>query len=202
MQLDFNSDLPQGATPLDKNEAQGLKLKHIVLLSELNEFENQNIATAMLWLPSQRKKELLNITFLLALHKKMFGDVWKWAGTFRTSDKNIGVPWFEVPEKVKILLEDVSFWIENGSYSWEEIGVRLHHRLVSIHPFPNGNGRHARLFCDAVFQKHGIPLFAWGNIGSAPLDFRTKYIAALRAADRKDYAPLLALVARVPNSPR
>jgi Fic-DOC domain mobile mystery protein B len=202
MQFDFNSDLPQGATPLDKNEAQGLKLKHIVLLSELNEFENQNIAKAMHWLPSQRKKELLNVTFVLTLHKKMFGDVWKWAGNFRTSDKNIGTSWFEVPEKVKILLEDVSFWIENSSYSWDEIGVRLHHRLVSIHPFPNGNGRHARLFCDAVFQKHGIPIFSWSGVGFAPSDFRTKYIEALRAADRKDYGPLLALVAHAANSPR
>lgn len=194
--MDFNKGLPAGATPLDKNEAQGLKLKHISLLSELNEFENQNIAKAMQWLPSQRKKEILNVTFLLALHKKMLGDVWTWAGTFRTSDKNIGAPWFDVSQKTKSLLEDVEFWIAHKSFCWDEIGARLHHRLVSIHPFANGNGRHARLFCDALFLKHKVPLFTWGGINSAPTELRSRYIKALQAADKKDYSLLLSFLER------
>jgi Fic-DOC domain mobile mystery protein B len=192
----FNKDLPYGATPLDLNETQGLKLKHITLLAELNEFENRNIAKAMLWLRQQRKKDLLTVSFLLNLHKKMFEDVWKWAGVFRISDKNIGCPWIEIPQKVKALLDDVSYWIENKTYPWEEIGVRLHHRLVSIHPFPNGNGRHARLFCDEIFIKHGISPFTWGCITTSPSETRMKYIAALRAADMKDYKLLLDFITK------
>ena len=194
--MNFNQDLAVGATPLDLNESNGLKIKHITLVSELNEFENLNIAQAIRWTKLQKKKEILNVSFLLALHKKMLGDVWSWAGTFRTSDKNIGAPWFEIPEKTKSLIQDAEFWIQNKSYSWEEIGARLHHRLVSIHPFPNGNGRHARLFCDTLFLKYKVPLFSWGDIGSDESDTRSAYIAALRAADGKDYGPLLGFLSR------
>jgi Fic-DOC domain mobile mystery protein B len=191
MAFDPNDSLAPGATPLDANEIAGLKLKHISLISELDEFENLNITNAMLWLRKQKRMNPLTDTFLRKLHKKMFGEVWEWASQYRTSDKNIGVPWFEVTAKVKALLEDTQYWIDNQTYNWDELGARLHHRLVSIHPFPNGNGRHARLFCDAVLATHGRPLFTRRGVGTNPSEVRSSYIAALQAADAKDISPLL-----------
>jgi Fic-DOC domain mobile mystery protein B len=164
------------------------------MLSELNEFENQNIAKAMVWLQKTKTKDVVSPTFLIGLHKRMFGDVWKWAGVFRTSDKNIGAPWFEVPEKVKVLLDDVRYWLEHKTYSLDEIGVRFHHRLVSIHPFPNGNGRHARLFCDALLQSRGGPPFSWGKGLGISEEIRVGYLDALRAADNKDISLLVRFV--------
>jgi Fic-DOC domain mobile mystery protein B len=187
----FNDNLAIGSTPLDKNESAGLKLKHISTISELNEFENLNILSATHWIHSQKMKEVLTVSFLLQLHKKMLFDVWSWAGIFRTSDKNIGLPWYEIPERTKIILNDAQYWIDHKTYSWKEIGARLHHKLVWIHPFANGNGRHARLFCDALFLKYSVPLFNWGNIHSNSNLQRITYINALQAADKKNIQPLL-----------
>jgi Fic-DOC domain mobile mystery protein B len=126
----------------------------------------------------------------------MFKDVWKWAGKYRKSLKNIGVSAVQIPVEVKKLCEDTQFWIQNHTYSWDEIGVRFHHRLVSIHPFPNGNGRHARLATDILMRANGQEPFTWGGesevdlIGSAG-ETRGGYLAALKAADNGDVGPLL-----------
>src|SRR5574344_2458037 len=132
------------ATPLTEEEKSGLKAKWITLRSELNELEASNIASAMKWLMVSSPKDILNATFLLKLHKKMFGDVWNWAGTFRTTEKNIGVAPYQISVKLQSLFEDTRFWLENKTYSPLEIVVRFHHKLVAIHPFPNVNGRISR----------------------------------------------------------
>jgi Fic-DOC domain mobile mystery protein B len=124
----------------------------------------------------------------------MFGDVWKWAGSYRLSDKNIGVPWASVPQTVAELLHRADGWRRTERYSWDEWGVRFHHRLVEIHPFANGNGRHARLMTDAVMTRAGQTPFSWGRVGTQSSDTRERYIAALREADARDFAPLLAFV--------
>ena len=196
MSFEFNQHLASGATPLDPNEAAGLKLKHITLLSELNEFENQNIAKAIVWINRRREKNILTPSFITELHKRMFGDVWNWAGVFRTSDKNIGVPWYDIQGKLKFLLDDVQYWMENSSYPLDEVGARLHHRLVSIHPFPNGNGRHARLYCDAFMMNQKAVPFSWGQKSADVSVVRQAYLDALRAADNRDYSLLLDFVRR------
>ena len=130
----FEAD--DNSTPLTAEEKDGLKLKWITLRSELNEAEARNIAQAQVWLMSNKNKDFCSDTFLRELHKKMFGDVWKWAGTYRTSERNIGVAPYQIPMKLMQLFDDVNFWIENKTYSNREIAVRLHHKLVQIHPFP------------------------------------------------------------------
>lgn len=180
------------STPLTAEEKDGLKLKWITLRSELNEAEARNIAQAQVWLMSNKNKDFCSDTFLRELHKKMFGDVWKWAGTYRTSERNIGVAPYQIPMKLMQLFDDVNFWIENKTYSNREIAVRLHHKLVQIHPFPNGNGRVSRLMADLVLEKlEGTKLY-WGNTNLVNVsEIRSTYIAALRKADAGDYSDLL-----------
>jgi Fic-DOC domain mobile mystery protein B len=123
----------------------------------------------------------------------MLGDVWKWAGRFRQSERNIGIPFYEIPVALRQALDDTKTWNEFKSYSPDEIAVRFHHRLVAIHPFPNGNGRHARLMADLLVIRLGRERFSWGSdsLRDATV-LRERYIAALKRADNHDLAPLLA----------
>ena len=192
--MDF--DYPAGATPLDPDEREGLRLMHITTREELNIFEQENIRAGMAWAWRARPKELVSVDFMRQLHKRMFGHVWRWAGEFRQSGKNIGVPRETIGIELHKLCQDAAHWIEHGSYEPDEIAARFHHRLVAIHPFANGNGRHARLLTDLLLEKRlGRPRFSWG---SADLErtgeARQRYIDALRAADAHDFAPLLAFV--------
>jgi len=189
-------DYPQGATPLDSDEAEGLRLTHITTREDLNIFEAENIRAGMQWAWSSRRKDMVSESFMRQLHKKMFGSVWRWAGEFRQSNKNIGVPREMIGIELRKLCNDVNYWIEHESYPAEELAARLHHRLVAIHLFPNGNGRHARMMADLLLEKIlGERRFSWGGeeITSAN-DCRQQYIEALQAADRNNYAPLLAFI--------
>ena len=186
----FEAD--DNSTPLTAEEKDGLKLKWITLRSELNEAEARNIAQAQIWLMSNKNRDVCSDTFLRELHKRMFGDVWKWAGTYRTSERNIGVVPYQIPIKLMQLFDDVKFWIENKTYSNREIAVRLHHKLVQIHPFPNGNGRISRLMADLVLEKLEGTKFYWGNTNLVNVsEVRSAYIAALRKADAGDYSALM-----------
>ena len=189
-------DYPQGTTPIDPDEAEGLLLSHITNRSELNRWEQQNIMQAEEWAFRYRSKNLLSVDFILKLHKKMFGIVWKWAGSFRRSEKNLGVDPLSIRSALKELLEDLKAWIEFETYPADEIAARFHHRLVAIHPFPNGNGRHARLLADLLLV-HTLdrPRFTWGSSSLINAgECRTNYINALRSADKHDYDPLLDFV--------
>lgn len=183
-----------GATPLDADELACLIPTHITTQGELNEWEQLNIVQGEAWARRQRK-DILDETFVRQLHKQMFGETWSWAGSFRTSDKNIGVEWQQVGVKLRNLLDDVRYQIDNATYPPDEIATRFHHRLVSIHPFPNGNGRHARVMADLLVQQLGQPRFTWGRKSlTEATDARTHYIEALRAADSGDIGPLMAFV--------
>jgi len=186
----FEAD--DNSTPLTADEKDGLKLKWITLRSELNDVEARNIAQAQIWLFSNKNKDILNTTFLCNLHKKMFGEVWKWAGVFRTTERNIGVAPYQISIKLMQLFDDINYWIENKVYDNQEIAVRFHHRLVQIHPFPNGNGRVSRLMADLVYQKLEEKTLYWGNTNLVNVsEVRSKYIAALRKADAGDYSELI-----------
>lgn len=183
---------PDGATPLTPEERRDLIPAHIAYRRELNEAEQENIARAQEWALSRRRRDLLSEKFIRDLHKRMLGDVWRWAGKFRTSQRNIGMDYWLIPVELRQLLDDGKAWIEFGTYPADEIAVRLHHRLVLIHPFPNGNGRHARLVADLLVMQLGRERFSWGreslrNPGAA----RARYIEALRAADNHDISRLL-----------
>jgi Fic-DOC domain mobile mystery protein B len=122
----------------------------------------------------------------------MLGDVWRWAGKFRTTERNLGIHYFEIPMAMHELLEDAKTWVEHKTYPPDEIAVRFHHRLVQIHPFPNGNGRHSRLMADLLVMSLGGERFTWGRVNLQQAgDVRRQYIEALRAADNHDYGPLL-----------
>jgi len=192
--IEFN--YPQGATPLDPNEIEGLLLTHITTKSELDRWELDNINEALAWLEQRKPKDILNEPFMKQLHKRMFGNVWKWAGQFRQSNKNIGVDWYLISIELKKLCDNVEYWIEKKTFSEDEIAARFHHRLVLIHLFPNGNGRHARLIADILLENvFGKSQFTWGskNLVTAGLD-RTKYMESLIAADRGDYGLLMDFV--------
>lgn len=186
----FEAD--DNSTPLTAEEKNGLKLKWITLRSELNEAEARNIAQAQLWLAANKKKDVCSDTFLRKLHKKMFCDVWVWAGEYRITERNIGVAPYQIPMKLMQLFDDLNFWIDNKTYSNHEIAVRLHHKLVQIHPFPNGNGRVSRLMADLVLRKLEGKTLYWGDTNLVDIsEVRRKYIDALRKADAGDYTDLL-----------
>lgn len=186
----FEAD--DNSTPLTAEEKNGLKLKWITLRSELNEAEARNIALAQLWLASNKKKDVCSDTFLRNLHKKMFCAVWVWAGEYRITERNIGVAPYQIPMKLMQLFDDLNFWIDNKTYSNHEIAVRLHHKLVQIHPFPNGNGRVSRLMADLVLRKLEGKTLYWGDTNLVDVsEVRRKYIDALRKADAGDYTDLL-----------
>jgi len=189
-------DKDDGATPLSAEESQGLLLSHITTREELNRWEQDNIAEGETWAFSRKQKDILTEGFASRLHKRMFGGVWHWAGEFRRSNKNIGVNWQTIPVQLRELLEDVKFWIASNTYSGDEIATRFHHRLVFIHPFPNGNGRHARTLTDLLLvQVLHCRRFSWGRGNLInPGECRKMYVSALRAADHHDYEPLLKFV--------
>jgi len=190
--MTFKLDYPPGATPLDADELASLIPGHISTQGELNEWEQLNIVQGENWARKQRK-EILNEGFLRQLHKQMFGETWKWAGEFRKTDKNIGVDWLKIGVELRKLIDDVHYQVEHACYPADEIAVRFHHRLVAIHPFPNGNGRHARLMADLLVERLGQPRFTWGRRSLVDAsETRQQYIAALQAADRRDIVPLLA----------
>lgn len=184
-----------GATPLDPDEIEGLIPRHITLKRELDEYEQANILAAQAWVEKRAIKNLLSEEYIRKLHKRMLNKTWKWAGTFRKTEKSIGVDPSRIGVNLRDLLEDVKCWREFNTFPVDEQAARLHHRLVLIHPFPNGNGRHARLFTDAFLRSCGAEPFSWGRINLVNASAtRTTYIAALRAADQRDYLPLLAFV--------
>jgi len=183
-----------GGTELAEEEREGLIPSYITLRSELNEAEQANILDAEEW-AFARKRNLLDEKLLKNLHKKMYGNVWMWAGDYRTSGKNIGIDAYLIPTELRQLLDDCRYWIENGIYEPDEVVARFHHRLVSIHCYPNGNGRHARLAADLLLKSMGQERFSWGGKNLVDLnETRKRYIDALRDADGHDIGALLEFV--------
>jgi len=186
----------EGQTPISEEEKTGLKVKTFSLQRELDELELVNITKASLWLRKKKLSttEVFSEAFLKQLHKRMFADVWRWAGIFRQSEKNIGVKWIMIDREVKVLCDDALFWVEHETFPPAEIALRFKHRLVSIHCFPNGNGRHSRIMADVVMEKvYNLPAFSWRAAGMvSATEERQQYIQALRAADRGELGELLA----------
>jgi Fic-DOC domain mobile mystery protein B len=183
--------LPAGATPIDPDKAEGLIPDHVVTRGELDELEEANIQEAVEWAMG-RSREVLSEEFVYELHRRMFDSVWEWAGTVRLTDKNIGIDKHLVRTEVRKLIDDALYWRGNAVYESDELAVRFHHRLVSIHPFPNGNGRHARLTADLLVRRLGRETFSWGGASlTNTSELRTAYIAALQTADQGNTRPLM-----------
>ena len=187
---------PDDATPLEPGERDGLLQTWITHRHDLNEAERENIVNGAAWahrLRGLKAVDLLNDEFARTLHKRMFGDVWKWAGTYRQTERNIGIAAYRIPMEMATLFDDVRYWAEHATYPPDEMAVRLHHRLVAIHPFPNGNGRHARMMADLLIERLGGEPFSWGGGSLADVgELRARYVAALQAADGHNIGPLLA----------
>jgi len=182
------------ATPLTDDEKKGLIPTYIITRGELNQAEQKNILKGQRW-AFRKRPNVLDVDSLRILHKRMFGEVWKWAGAFRTTERNIGVDAYAIATELRKLVDDVKAQIQYGSYPPDEMAARFHHRLVAIHPFANGNGRHSRLAADLLAIGLGQAPFTWGRRDlTVAGDNRTHYIATLRAADQHDVAPLLAFM--------
>jgi Fic-DOC domain mobile mystery protein B len=182
-----------GNTPLSPEELADL-IPNLATKEELNEWERENILRGREWAVGNRTRpcDMVSDEYVRKLHKKMFDETWKWAGNYRHTEKNIGVSVHEIQERLMALFGDIRYWIENGTYLPDEIAVRFHHRLVFIHPFPNGNGRHARLIADIIAMKLGRPEFTWGFANLVKDgEARTAYLEAIRVADDGDIQPIL-----------
>ncbi len=194
--MGLNINYIEGQTPLSEDEQEGLKIPSITTREELDEFEQLNIEKAIQWTFGKKLKaeQLFSEKFIKDLHKRMYGDIWKWAGTFRTSEKNIGIKSYLIGIELKQLLDDAVYWTQNKTYNSQEIAIRFKHRLVSIHCFANGNGRHSRLMTDLIMEKlYNEKFFSWGsnNLVKAT-ETRTAYIKAVKKADQQDLLPLIA----------
>lgn len=185
----------EGQTPLNEEEKDGLLIKTITTHGELDEYEQLNIEQAIEWTMRQnfKKDKILTEAFIKKLHKKMLGRVWSWAGEFRKSEKNIGVKWINIRIDLKTLLDDSKYWIENEIYHPDEIAIRFKHRLVNIHCFPNGNGRHSRIMADIIIESiFGKEIFSWNQSNMFKADeTRKEYINAIREGDKGNIAPLM-----------
>lgn len=183
-----------GKTPLSEEELAAL-IPNLATREELNEWERQNILEAYGWAFNEKRigrADPLTEPFIRELHRRMFDQTWKWAGRYRTTEKNIGIACYRIQTSLAGLLGDARYWLEHATYASDEIAIRFHHRLVFIHPFSNGNGRYARLIADVLVTRQRRPVFTWGGTELARAgDFRRRYIVALQAADKNDIAPLL-----------
>jgi Fic-DOC domain mobile mystery protein B len=184
-----------GQTPLEEEEKEGLLISTISTRGELDEFEQKNIEQAIQWTlgRSLRPETIFTEDFVRAVHKRMYAEVWAWAGEYRKTNKNIGVDRWQVSTQLRYLLDDVRYWHEHNTYSPDEIALRFKHRIVSIHCFANGNGRHSRLMADLVIEKiYGLPIFTWGAANlSHEGESRARYLKAVKAADLGDYTLLI-----------
>ena len=184
-----------GQTPLDEDEKEGLLIPTITTRQELDEFEQQNVEEAFQWLMSRSFKpgSVFSEKFIRDVHKRMFGSVWRWAGSFRKSQKNIGVDYWMISQELNKLLADAKLWFDQKIYEPDELAVRFKHRLVSIHCFSNGNGRHSRLMADIIVEKlYDLAPFSWGAEDlNKKGDTRTAYLKALKEADQDSYKRLI-----------
>jgi Fic-DOC domain mobile mystery protein B len=194
--MGLDLDYFDGQTPLDEEEKEGLLISTIATRAELDEFEQQNIEQAVQWtmMRSFKPETVFTEEFIRMVHKRMYANVWAWAGEFRKSNKNIGINKLQIPTELRYLLDDVRYWHANSTYPPDEIAVRFKHRIVSIHCFANGNGRHSRLLADIIIEKiYKLPVFSWGAaLSLSHGDTRAAYIKAVRAADQGNYSLLMA----------
>ncbi len=180
-----------GHTALSDEDGEGLIPSYIATRADLFDAEERNIAKAMLR-RAPTIDQLLDDRYLRGLHRAMFGDVWKWAGRYRLKETNIGIAPAQVAVAVRDLVDDARVWVASATYAPDELAVRFHHRLVAIHPFPNGNGRHGRVAADYLVQGLGKEAFTWGATRDASTeDLRAEYRRALQRADQNDIADLL-----------
>ena len=182
-----------GSTPLDHDQIIGIRFSHLTTMVELDELEDVNIQNGLEWLNRQKTDDYLSIDFICKLHEKLFSDVWKWAGKFRTAEVNISKyrP-YDVGPQLKNFFEDAKVWIASGQMSWDEISAEMHHRLVTIHPFPNGNGRTTRIYTEYVQKRNNQEVTSWNAaLAHHPKGRRESYIKALRDADKGDFTLLI-----------
>lgn len=187
---------PEGATPFGPDDIEGLKLSYISTRAQLDAAEFDNIASAGGWARRRAQlgpAEVLTVGFLLELHKRMFGQVWDWAGTWRRRATNIGVDWPQIPQDIANTLADALYWHQHTTLDADGIAVRLHHRVAQIHPFPNGNGRLARFIADLYLISTGAEPFTWGRgTLTASGDVRSMYIGILQTTDTTgDYEAMI-----------
>ena len=188
---------PDGATPLDADERQGLKYDHITTRAELDELEQANIEQGLAWAERRRSFDVFDDVAVRKLHKELFGDVWAWAGEYRQTEKNIGIDPLYISVQLRMLLDDAHYWTKEATYPPLEAAARFHHRMVQIHPFPNGNGRHARVATDIMLERaYQRPPIKWASGFDLQADSKRRqaYISALRAADAGNLDPLLVFV--------
>lgn len=188
-------DEPADATPLAPDEREGLRQSWITHRGDLNIAEERNIVAGAAWARRHLARwpaHLLTVAFANDLHRHMLGEVWRWAGRYRTTARNIGIEAARIPAEMPMVFDDVRYWLDARTYPVDEIAVRLHYRLVAVHPFPNGNGRHARLMADLLMARQGQVPLTWGSGNLRDTgSLREAYVTALRAADRHDLAPLI-----------
>lgn len=188
-------ELEEGQTPLEEEEREGLLIPTIATRGELDEFEQNNIEQAILWSVKRSFKasSVFAEAFIQQVHQQMYGRVWEWAGSFRKTNKNIGVDKWQVGMELKKLLDDARYWYKHSTFSPDEQALQFKHRLVGIHCFPNGNGRHSRLMADIIISKlFRQPVFSWGAVNlTRKGEARAAYLRALRSADAGDIRPLL-----------
>lgn len=181
-----------GHTELSEDDREGLIPSYIATRADLFDAEQRNIANA-LRRRGPSTDVLLDDKYLRDLHGAMLDQVWTWAGRYRTREKNIGIDPTQIATAVRTLVDDARVWVEMETFEPDQLAARFHHRLVQIHPFPNGNGRHGRIAADYLLLSRSEPAFTWGrNLTVATDELRRSYRQALQQADTGHIEELLA----------
>lgn len=181
------------------DDTSGLILTHLTTRTERNAAEAHIISLAYdkYIFEARRKKQgarWFTNEFICAVHRDMFGSIWDWAGKYRTDNLNIGVDWRLISEQIHLLCDDFLYWDSTTStMTVLEVAARLQNRLTKIHPFRNGNGRHARLITDIFFysRRHPLPEWPQTHLMSEGHQIRELYIAAMQKADQGDFSSLI-----------
>ena len=191
---------PIGATP--GGDTSGLLLEHLSTTTARNAAETEAISRAYdkYVFRARRKKqgtEWLTDDFIRRVHADMLGTIWEWAGKYRQTKFNLGVDPHLIREQIKLFTEDFLYW--NGTESTMsviEIAARIQHRLTNIHPFTNGNGRHARLITDIFLHSRKLPIPQWPQIQlmAQGNEIGEQYITAMKKADNGDINDLIQFI--------
>jgi Fic-DOC domain mobile mystery protein B len=193
---------PSGATPFD---VDGLRLTHLRTREAIYDAEAENILLAYQKYLRRRlspNRAWFTEGFVRQVHRDMLGAVWEWGGRYRETELTIGVPAHQIREEIAKLCDDRLFWDKDKNMPIIERAARLHARLAWIHPFRNGNGRHARLITDIFLYSHRHALPEWPHSEliqeGTP---REEYLVAMKQADRGNFESLITFTKRFLRTP-
>ena len=199
VEMTYNSNAIEGnsltlkETYLVINE--GLTIKGKPLKDHLEAKSHKEALDYLYSLVEKGKNNTVSERFIRSLNQILMQDIDReWAGKYRNSGVIIGGADHKPPEALEIprLMQNLIAWVgdNNKKIHPVELASILHHKLVFIHPFFDGNGRTSRLTMNIILMHSGFPLVVILK------NDRKRYYSTLSQADKGDYIPFVNFIAR------